>query len=290
MATDKKVTRVESNAEAPATRDWKPTPEAKSKATMFRIIAAILWALAIGAEAFLIFGMLLQTAFLEFNMVILIIGLVVIAGLAIGGNLLWKKANKLDPAKKADTVRFFIQNQLGLIITIIAFLPLIVLIFLNKDMDGKQKGIVAAIAIALFLVAGWTGLSLNSPSVEQYSDETARVQNLTGQDFVYWTKSGTKYHLFDNCQYLKGDRTDELFEGRVGTAFAEISRLDTEKPLCSACENRYVKENPGATTGADSVNASGAGADDGTDEDNEDDGNDNIDDVDDYNDDEEDEE
>ncbi len=52
MATKKKVTRVESDAEAPALRDWKPTAEAKGKATRNRVIAFVLWILAIAAEAF----------------------------------------------------------------------------------------------------------------------------------------------------------------------------------------------------------------------------------------------
>ncbi len=159
----KKVVRVESDAAEveEAAADWKPTPESKGKATTFRVIAAILWVLAIGAEAFAIFFVLRQD---PVNMVLLIILLVVIGALAVGGSLLWKRANRLDPARKSDKVRFFVQNQLGAIITVIAFLPLIILIFTNKNMDGKQKGIAGAIAIVLLLVAGYFG-TLAQPAV-----------------------------------------------------------------------------------------------------------------------------
>ena len=40
---------------------WKPTPEAKSKATTFRIVAVIFWVLAIAAEAVTIFWLLKQS-------------------------------------------------------------------------------------------------------------------------------------------------------------------------------------------------------------------------------------
>ena len=61
----KEVVRVErtetkgsgSEGTEPAS-DWKPTPEAKSKATRFRLIAAVLWALAIAGELFGIFYVL----------------------------------------------------------------------------------------------------------------------------------------------------------------------------------------------------------------------------------------
>ncbi|HQI71472.1 MAG TPA: hypothetical protein PLT47_12020, partial [Bacteroidales bacterium] len=55
------------------------------------------------------------------------------------GSLQWKKANRFDPASEKDKIRFFIQNQLGAIISIIAFLPLIILIFTNKNMTGSKK-------------------------------------------------------------------------------------------------------------------------------------------------------
>ncbi len=183
------------------------------------MIAAILWVLAIGTEAFAIFYVLRQN---PVNLILLIILLVVIGALAVGGSLLWKRANRLDPARKSDKVRFFIQNQLGAIITVIAFLPLIILIFTNKNMDGKQKGIAGAIAIVLLLVAGYFGLSLNPPSVEQYTAETQTVVELTGQNLVFWTKSGEVYHLCEDASAVNLESEDNtIYSGTVADAHAD---------------------------------------------------------------------
>lgn len=217
----KKVVRVETTSEAEAEEaaaDWKPTAEAKSKAIALRIVAVVLWLLAIGAEVFAIFWVLRQT---PVNMILLIGMLVGIGALAVGGSLLWKKANRLDPARKSDKFRFFVQNQLGAIITVVAFVPLIVLIFTNKEMDGKQKGIAGAVGIVLLLVAGYFGTSINPPSVDQYTAETAQVVELTGQNLVYWTKSGEVFHLCEDASAVNLDSEDNtIYSGTVADAHA----------------------------------------------------------------------
>jgi hypothetical protein len=205
-----------------AASDWKPTPEAKGKATSRRVIAAILWVLAIGGEAFAIFWVLRQSPFETFHLILLIALVVVIGILAVIGSVLWKQANRLDPARRSDGARFFVQNQLGAIITVVAFLPLIIMIFLNKDMDGKQKGIAGGIAIVVLLVAGLLGISWNPPSVEQYTAETQRVVELTGQDLVFWTKSGDVYHLCSDASAVNLESADnQIYSGTVGQAHAD---------------------------------------------------------------------
>jgi len=157
-------------AETDVTKAWQATQGQKGAATRLRIFAAICWAIAIGTE---IAGvvMLKQHKFDHGNMPLLIGLLVVIAVFAIAGSLMWKKANTHDPASRADTTRFFIQNQLGAIITLIAFLPLIVLIFMDKDMDPKNKKIAGGVGVALALVATMFGISFKPPSVEQYTKD-----------------------------------------------------------------------------------------------------------------------
>ncbi|MGX5681779.1 hypothetical protein [Schumannella luteola] len=221
--TQKKTVRVETTAEAreDAAESWTPTPEAKSKATTRRIIAIILWVVAIGGEAFAIFWLLKQVPFTTTHTIILVALLVVIGGLSIGGSLLWKQANRLDPARKSDTVRFFVQNQLGAIIAVIAFLPLIILIFLNKDMNGTQKAVAGGAGILLLLVAGFFGVSLNPPSVEQYDAETNYVVELTGENLVYWTKSGKVYHLCEGASAVNLESEDNtIYSGTVADAHA----------------------------------------------------------------------
>ena len=107
--------------------------------------------------------MLRQHKFDHGNLALLIGLLVVIAVFAIAGSLMWKAANKHDPASKADTVRFFVQNQLGAIITVIAFLPLIVLIFMDKDMDPKNKKIAGGVGVVLAVVATLIGVTSSRP-------------------------------------------------------------------------------------------------------------------------------
>ena len=160
----------DNESEVDVTKAWKATQDQKSKATRLRIFAAIAWVIAIGAEIAGIV-LLLQGKFDTGNLPLLIGILVGIAVFAIAGSLLWKAANKHDPASKADGFKFFVQNQLGAIITLIAFLPLIVLIFLDKDMDPKNKKIAGGVGAALAVIATLFGISYNPPSVEQYTED-----------------------------------------------------------------------------------------------------------------------
>jgi hypothetical protein len=152
------------------TREWRATHGQKSAATRLRLFAALSWIVAIGTE---IAGVVLlrQHKFDHGNMPLLIGLLVVIAICAIAGNLMWKAANRHDPARESDQARFFFQNQLGAIITVIAFLPLIVLIFMDKDMDPKNKKIAGGIGVVLAAVATFIGVDFNPPSVEQYTQD-----------------------------------------------------------------------------------------------------------------------
>ena len=209
---------------------WKPTAEAKSKATMFRVIAVILWVLAIAAEAVAIFWLLRTQTQQTWYLWALIGGLVLIAILAIVGSQFWKKANDLDPAKRSEPVRFFVQNQLGVIISILAFLPLIILIFTNKNMDGKQKGIAGGIAIALLIAAGllsadWSPNSVEDETAQQVANEgqideySAIVQQLTGTDAVTWTLSGNVYHLCTDASAVNLESADnQIYSGTVSDA------------------------------------------------------------------------
>ena len=195
---------------------WTPTPEAKAQAGKLRLISWILWALAIAGEAFAIFWVLKQ---ITVNMWLLIGLIVVIGALALIAAQLWKKANRLDPASERDKVRFFVQNQLGAIMTIVAFLPLIILVFLNKNMDGKQKGIAGGIAIAVMIAVGLLAADYTPPSVEQYANEQATVVHLTGEDKVTWTKSGKVFHLCETAKAVNLESKDgQIFSGPVAAA------------------------------------------------------------------------
>lgn len=156
--------------EPDVTKAWHASQDQKSKAKKLRIFAAISWIIAIGAEIVGVY-LLIKDKFNEGNLALLIGILVVIAIFAIAGSFLWKAANKHDPAKKSEPFRFFVQNQLGVIITVIAFLPLLALIFLDKDMDPKNKKIAGGVGVALVLLASVLGIDFNPASVEQYSED-----------------------------------------------------------------------------------------------------------------------
>ena len=152
------------------TKDWQATQSQQSAAKRLRVFAALAWIVAIGGE---IAGIVLlrQHRFDHGNLSLLIGILVGIAIFAIAGSLMWKAANKHDPARESDKAKFFFQNQLGAIITLIAFLPLIVLIFMDKDMDPKNKKIAGAVGAVLAVAATLIGVSWNPPSVEQYTKD-----------------------------------------------------------------------------------------------------------------------
>ncbi|MBO6518359.1 MAG: hypothetical protein JJ975_17625 [Bacteroidia bacterium] len=210
--------------------------EAKGKAKQLRLFAFIGWIVAIGGQIYAILNLINDE-----TLTWLIVAIVVILALAITGNLLWKKANRLDPASEKDKFKFFVQSQLGAIMSILAFLPMVILILTNKEISGKTKGVAGAIAVIAMLVAGATGIDFNPPSVEKYTEEinkqTSEVKQLNfDQDNVFWTKAGNKYHVFDDCQHIK-DR-DVKHNGTVKESWEQKGISE----LCKTCKKRAMRE------------------------------------------------
>jgi hypothetical protein len=152
------------------TREWRATHGQASAAKRLRLFAILAWIVAIGGEVFGIV-LLYRHTFDHGNLPLLVGLLVGIGVFAVAGSLMWKAANKQDPARASDTFKFLVQNQLGAIITLIAFLPLVVLIFMDKDMDPKNKRIAGGVGAVLAVVATLIGVSWHPPSVEQYSKD-----------------------------------------------------------------------------------------------------------------------
>lgn len=234
--TKKKLTRVE-GGDTPAAgaqaRTFTPTPENKAKAGKFRLFAVLSWVVAIGLEVAAIL-LLQKPPVTTWLLIVLIVADLIFA---VVGSLLWKKANRFDPASEREKFKFFVQNQLGAIIAVIAFLPLVLLIFTNKDLKGKQKGLVGGVAVVALVIAALTGVDFNPPSQEEYAQQIEQVKSL-GAEHVYWTKSGTRFHLYQDCQHINTRKTDEIFQGTVPQA-RELKNI-TE--LCKTCEGRWKKE------------------------------------------------
>ena len=215
---------------------FKASAESKGIAKQLRLFALLAWTIAIAGEVFAILKLINNE-----KLTWLIVAIVVILVLAITGSMLWKKANRLDPASEKEKIRFFVQNQLGAIMAVLAFLPLVILLFTNKDIDGKTKGIAGSIAVVALLLAGITGADFNPPSIEQYTKEineqTSTLKKLNfDNDNVYWTKAGNKYHIFEDCQHIKG--RDEINNGTVNQSWEEKGISE----LCKTCQNRALKE------------------------------------------------
>lgn len=218
-------------------KKFKASDEAKGKAKQLRLFALLAWIIAIAGEVFAIVKLISDDM-----LTWLIVAIVVILVLAITGSLLWKKANKLDPASEKNKVKFFIQNQMGAIMSVLAFLPLVIFIFTNKDADKKTKGIAGTVAIIALLIGGITGVDFNPPSVEKYTEQineqTDVIKELNdGVDEVYWTEHGAKYHLFDDCQHIKNRNQ---FSGTVKDAWEERKIGDSH--LCKTCMKRAEQE------------------------------------------------
>jgi len=191
------VARSSKNS-AENTPSFQPLPEAAGKAKSKRVIALVLWAVAIVMELVAIFWLLRPSfdelvaaqGFPQWRWWTMIGFIVVIGILAIGGSLLWKQANRLDPASRKEPVKFFIQNQLGAFIALLAFLPLIAMIFLNKDMDAKQKNNAGGAAVIVAILATVMGIDFQPLSKEQVAVESQVVTQLVGQDLVWWSAGG----------------------------------------------------------------------------------------------------
>lgn len=255
--------------EPDVTKDWRATQGQESAAKRLRILAALSWIVAIGGE---IAGIVLlfRNKFDQGNLPLLVGILVGIAIFAIAGSLMWKAANKHDPARKSDKAKFFFQNQLGAIVTLIAFLPLIVLIFMDKDMDPKNKKIAGGVGVVLAALATLVGVSYNPPSVEQYTQDMnacaaqikanqpttacspevaaqakdiARDSNTVseatnGQDVVYWIApdAGAKRSqhplVFHLCEDVSPLRGKTVNRGTVTEAYSENAvRITKQIPM-----------------------------------------------------------
>lgn len=205
-----------------------------TKAKRYRLISIVVWIIAIAIEGFCIYFFLQN----KITFPILLVGIGGILILTLIGSVLWKKANRLDPVSRKNKWRFFVHNQLGLLLSVLAFLPLIIILFRSNNLSGKEKKWAGGIALFALAIAGLVGTDFNPPSIEEYEEATRQVTYLNnGVNQVFWTPSGKSYHLFESCSYINTDRTKEIYAGTIAQAKHDKNIID----LCDLCQRNAVK-------------------------------------------------
>ena len=229
MAKEKKIVDITGESEKSNERFGKDAKgniikledkgDNKQRAKTKRILAIVLWVIAI---AFEVVGILRLTDKINLfaNMdktTFLIICIVLDLIFFIPGSLLWKKANHIDPISEKDKTKFWIWNNLGTILSVLAFLPIIVFVLANKDLDKKSKTIVTAIAAGALLIAGVSSYDFNPVSSEALKQAEKEVEAVSGSTTVYWAKHSKKYHVDPDCPAFS--QSDEIYEGTVAQAY-----------------------------------------------------------------------
>ncbi|MBR5762878.1 MAG: hypothetical protein IKX87_12730 [Lachnospiraceae bacterium] len=221
---ERKIVKVEKTEDGKTIKEAKPVGNAGG----LRCGAIICWLVAICFE---VLGFLLYFDKIRLPLPTLagIIGVLVLDLIfVIIGSQLWKKANRIDPASKKNPVKFFLWNNMGVIVCIIAFLPYIILIFTDKQnkLDKKTKAIAVVVGIIALLIGGLCSYDWNPISSEEKAAAEAAI---TGE--VYWTQFGKVYHTSADCSHL--NNSDTLYEGDVDQAIA-----DNKTRLCKTCAKR----------------------------------------------------
>lgn len=230
MAEKKKKTIVSADSGKEVTNIEKKAPKKKEAAPVgnakgLRFGAVGLWVLAIVMEVLALLVVLgkINLKFMP-TLYQLIAFLVLDLAFVIIGAQLWKKANRIDPVSEANKLKFWLWNNMGVIACVVAFVPIIILMLTNKDLDKKTKTIATVVAIIALLIGGVCSYDFNPVSEEQ---QEAAISAL-GDENVFWSPFGKVYHTHDDCQSL--NQSDTLTYGTVEQAIAA-----NRTRLCAFC-------------------------------------------------------
>ena len=237
MAKEKKIVDITKDAEKSNERygtdnsgriiKLEDKGDSKERAKTKRIFAVVLWIIAIACE---VIGILRLTGhinwFSNINVTtFLIIAIVLDLLFFIPGSLLWKKANHIDPISEKNQTKFWIWNNLGTILSVLAFLPIIIFVLTNKDLDKKSKTLVTTVAAIALVIAGVSSYDFNPVSSEQLAKAEKEVLAVSESGKVYWAPNSKKYHVDPDCPAFSNSET--VYEGTVKQAF--------EKNLTDPC-------------------------------------------------------
>ena len=226
----KKIVSADTGEEVDVASVQKPAAQAAApvgNATGLRIGAIILWVVAIAFEILALLVVLgkFDLKFMS-QLAQLIIFLILDLACVIIGAQLWKKANRIKPASEKNPLTFWLWNNMGVIVCVLAFIPFIIVLLTNKDIDKKTKAIALVVAIVALLIGGVSSYDFNPVSAEQ---QQAAMEAINSD--VFWTRFGHVYHTHDDCQAL--NHSEELTYGTVEQAIAA-----NRTRLCSFCAKR----------------------------------------------------
>ncbi|RVU96940.1 hypothetical protein EII22_09500 [Coriobacteriales bacterium OH1046] len=264
---------VVTDAKDVATRVEVKNVQAEGEVGSKRTVAIALWVVALVFEALAVMSLMQSSPLygklplfepLVWMIVFLALDLVCVI---IAGQL-WKKANRIDPPSEKNAAEFFIKSQLGAILSIIAFLPFVIIALTDKNADKRTKIIAVAVAVVAMLVGGGTSADFNPVSAE---DLEAMQQNAIelGDGTVYWTEHGTVYHLNPNCHHITNSNT--IYSGDAAAAYErglsrpckDCARADGSETIKAMAEAGTVTEGGGdAAEGAASGTEDAASQDD----------------------------
>ena len=198
---------TQSNVDLDATHD-----ERKAQAKPFRIAAIALWVLGLIAE-------ILCFVFLKGNkpMPWVITPLVVDFMLVVIGSQLWKKANHIDPPAKAEGALYWLKTELGVVVAVIAFFPIIIVLLLDKNSDKRTKNLATVVAVVALIAAGASGIDYHPATQEGLDNAAVQASKLSDGGKCYWTAGGSVYHFNPDCSHLS--HSAEIVQGTVSEAF-----------------------------------------------------------------------
>ena len=185
----------------------KTESQRKADARSKRIVAIVLWILAIGCE--------IAAIILFKKLVVLwpcLLALIVDAVLCIVAAQFWKKANHIDP----PAGRFW-QNQFGAFMAVLAFAPFIFILLSSKDADPKTKKILTIVAALCAVAALGFSIDFNPVTIDDLDEAELNALGYGGT--CYWAKYSKSYHFDPDCQALL--RSKEVFHGTIEQAFEE---------------------------------------------------------------------
>ena len=193
-----------------------------------RIGAVVLW---IAAIIFEVLAVLVVAGKVHLpvmtQMVQMIVFLVLDLACVVIGAQLWKKANHIDPVSEANPTKFWIWNNMGMIVCAVAFVPFIILLLTNKNADKNTKLVGTVVAVIAIAIGMLMGHDFNPISAE----DKAEAVEVFGDSNVYWTRFGKCYHTHDDCQSFS--QSEQLTMGTVEQAIAA-----NRTKFCSFCAKR----------------------------------------------------